>query len=186
MKQLYYVRHGQSFANVYDHFSTKVGAEYDLPLTPLGRTQAEDGVAVAIAEGIKIDKIICSPLVRAQETAAIFAKELGYPPKDIVTSDLVIELQFGVLEGTPWNTWWDKGNTYANLNKVDGAETIEVMQQRAEKTLVFLKSFPEDNVLVVAHSAFGRALKRVIDGRPYTDEFLHVNSLPHGEILKFI
>lgn len=186
MKQLYYVRHGESFSNVYDRFSTKAGTANDLPLTPKGQQQVNNGVTALLAAGPKIDVIVCSPILRARETADMFADALHYPKNEIIITELVQELQFGALEGTPWKAWWDADNTYEKLGEVPGAETIEVLQQRAEKALAYLQTLPEDNVLVVAHGAFGRALKRVIDGRPYTDEFPHGTPLPHGEVLRFI
>jgi len=186
MKYLYYARHGESLANTRDMFGSKPGAVNDLGLTVFGRQQAVAAAHDAVAHELKPDLIICSPLVRAQETAQILATALGYPEQNIETSDLFMELQFGILEGTPWSAYWESGKTYYNLGEYAGAETIEILQQRATKAYEYLQSLPQDTVLVVSHSAFGRALRRAIHGQPYTDEFVDGTSLPFGEVLQLI
>lgn len=185
MQHLYFCRHGQSLINVNDVFATKPGTMNDLGLTELGRQQAAQGGKATVAQKLRIDLIVCSPLKRAQETAGIIADKIGYDLTKIVVWDDLKELQFGALEGTPWNSAWDTGFTYAKLDETDGAETIAVMQQRAARVFAKLKREPYDNILVVSHSAFGRALKRVIEGRPYTDEFKHEPSLPFATPLQY-
>ena len=172
--------------NASNVFSTTVGAKDDKGLTDKGREQTNAGAEAAFHRGIKPDTIIASPLRRAQETAAIIADVFGYPHDKIVTDARFVEYQIGELEGTRWTDFWDNGNTYEDLGKFKGAETVEETQKRAEGALEYLRNRPEDTIVVVSHSGFGRSLKRVIDGRPYTDEFKPVESLPHGEFLEFI
>ncbi|MFZ1483962.1 MAG: histidine phosphatase family protein [Candidatus Saccharimonadales bacterium] len=186
MKHLYYVRHGESYINISDIFSSKVGTPNDKGLTETGQKQAENGAKYAKEAGLKPDILFCSPLKRAQETAILLAKELGYPEKDIVTSGLFVEMQYGELEGTPWMAFWESGKSYKNLGDYAGAETLEAMQQRAKKALEYLQSRPEETILVVSHAAFGRALKREIDGKPFSDEFENHTELPHGEVNKLL
>lgn len=186
MKHLYYARHGQSLANVRDTFGSKPGAANDLGLTALGKQQATIAAQSAAAQALKPDLMVCSPLVRAQETARILASALGYPEQNIETSDLFMELQFGILEGTAWDAYWESGKTYADLGQYAGAETIDRLQQRAAHAYAYLQSLPQDTILVVSHSAFGRALRRAIHGQPYTDEFTNGTSLPFGEVIQLV
>ncbi|MGB4966817.1 MAG: histidine phosphatase family protein [Candidatus Saccharimonadales bacterium] len=186
MKKLYFVRHGESYINIEDVFATKPGAPNDKGLTSRGKAQAQAGADKAAARHFKPDLVVASPLVRARETAEIIARTLGYPLHKIVISDLVVELQFGELEQTSWNAFWKSGKTYHSLADYEGAETIEQLQKRAERALAYLRSLPKENILVVSHSAFGRALKRAIDHESYTLEFKNKSSLPHGEILEYI
>lgn len=180
------MRHGESFINISNIFSSKVGTPNDKGLTETGQKQAVNGAKYAKEAGLKPNIIICSPLKRAQETAIIFAKELVYPEADIVTNDLFVEMQYGALEGTPWLAFWESGKSYKNLGDYAGAETLEVMQQRAKKALEYLKSRPEETILVVSHAAFGRALQREVDGKPYSDEFENHAELPHGEVNRLL
>lgn len=188
MKHLYYVRHGQSLVNVGGKFCTQVGTALDLGLTELGKEQAvNDGKKAAVA-GMKFDLILASPLLRARETAQLIAEQVGYPAEKIELLDLIKEISFGELEGTDCELFYDN-YTYADLNEFKGAETIEQLQQRAERALEHIRQLPQDNILVVSHSLFGRAFRRVVNGQPYTEEFAHgkhAASLPHGEILRLI
>ncbi len=186
MKHLYFVRHGESYINIEDVFATKPGAPNDKGLTAKGKAQAQVAADKAVSTKFKPDLIVCSPLVRARETAEIIANAIDYPLSRIVTSDLVVELQFGELEQTSWNAFWESGKTYYDLADYEGAETIEQLQLRAKKALEYLHSLPEENILVVSHSAFGRALKRAVNDEPYTKEFENKSPLPHAEILEYI
>ena len=78
-----WVRHGQSTWNVIDRLQ---GHELSPPLTDLGREQAAHA-AEALAE-LGAVKLLSSPAVRAQETAAIIAERLGL---EIETEDLLLE-----------------------------------------------------------------------------------------------
>ena len=186
MKRLYFVRHGESFINIRDVFATKVGGPNDLGLTENGKNHALQGAAIARKNGLKVDRIICSPALRARETATIIAGRIGFPPEKIICDDRFVELQFGALEGTSWNAFWESGKTYRDLGEVEDAETIEVLQERAELALAYLKTLTEDNILVVSHSAFGRALRRAVRHESCELEFQNKSPLPHGEILEFI
>lgn len=186
MKQLFYCRHGESLVNIRDVFATRQGTENDLGLTKAGRAQANTAGKALEQSGQRFDLILASPLKRAQETAEIIARYASYPATDIEIVQDLKETQFGELEGTSWQAYWDSGQTYEDLGKYEGAETIAMLQQRAERLLAYVKSRPEDTILLVGHSCFGRALRRVIEGKPYTDEFVNHDSLPHGEILRLI
>ena len=186
MKQLYYIRHGESYINLEDVFASRVGTTLDKGLTDLGKKQALAAVNQIQKEDLHFDCIITSPLKRAQETAQIIADGIGYAKSDILTSDLLVEVQTGTLEGTPWSAYWDKGLTYANLGDIKDAETIEALQQRAAQALSYVKTLPYENILVVSHSCFGRAFKRNLENKPYTDEFINHTSLPHAEVLRLI
>lgn len=185
MKHLYYARHGESFINTsgiqdgYDELA-------DPGLTDAGREHARVGAKVAKQKSIRPDLILCSPLARTRETAAIIAAELGYPVEKIEYDDSLVEVKFGKLGGMTYKEFI-KLHTYADLDKFEDAETIEMAQSRAAKVLERVKSRPEEIILIVSHSCFGRAFRRVIEGRPYTDEFLPSSvPLPYGEITRLL
>lgn len=186
MKYLYYTRHGESYINTDDPRADGHGDIQDLGLTETGRQHALAGAKAAKARGIQPDLIICSPLARTRETAAIIAVELGYPTEKIIYDDLFVEVRFGKLGGMTYKEF-SQHYTYADLPRFKDAETIEMLQQRAANALKYVKSCPEDTILIVSHSCFGRAFRRVIEGRPYTDEFFpNTQSLPYGEIVQLL
>ena len=69
-----WVRHGQSTWNVLDRMQ---GQTAHPPLTELGRQQASQVAQTLATRGVT--RILSSPMVRAQETAAIIGDRLGLP-----------------------------------------------------------------------------------------------------------
>ena len=65
MPHIYFARHGQTVWNV----ENKICGATDIELTEKGHEQAELLGKKILEEGIKIDKILYSPLIRAAETA---------------------------------------------------------------------------------------------------------------------
>lgn len=183
MKKLYFIRHGLSRANVDDVW----GGQIDTSLTAKGRVQAKQAGIKACTEGLKFDLVITSSLSRARDTALIIAEQIGYPLGDIRSEAIFIERSFGILDGTPGAKSFFDNHTYKELDNVKGAESVEELQRRAKKALQLLQSYPEDTILLVGHGAFGRALRRVINGQPYTDEFKGpLAYIPNAEVIQLI
>ena len=74
---IYFVRHGETFWNV----ENKICGATDIALTPKGHEQAEAAgrmIKEKMDNGeIKIDRIYCSPLIRAADTARHIADITG-------------------------------------------------------------------------------------------------------------
>lgn len=90
--KLYFVRHGESEANVTREFSNHNPPKH--PLTAKGRAQVE-----ALAErlaGLPLTAIYASPLLRAQQTAEILAAPHGLT---VQNADALREHDAGELEG---------------------------------------------------------------------------------------
>ena len=75
MSHIYFVRHGQTIWNA----ENKICGATDIALTDHGRMQAEETGRKILAQGISADVILCSPLIRAAETAHIISKITGIP-----------------------------------------------------------------------------------------------------------
>lgn len=127
-----------------------------------GRTEtplSEEGIAQAKLAGQKlkssgIDCMVSSPMGRARQTAEIIASQIGYPIENIVISDLLIERDFGPLEGTPYQP---------DLGDSDGVETITELLARADQAYDLVSKLAHDNIVVVSHGAIGRALRHHIN-----------------------
>ena len=78
-----WVRHGQSTWNAIDRMQ---GHELSPPLTELGRLQAARAADSLVGRGVV--RLLSSPAVRAQETAAIIGERLGL---EVVTEPLLLE-----------------------------------------------------------------------------------------------
>jgi broad specificity phosphatase PhoE len=155
MTHLYHVRHGLSEMNK----AGKISGHTDTPLAEEGRKQAKK--TGKKAKQLGIDYIICSPLIRAHETAKIIAREIGYPIDKIEVNPLFIERNFGAMEGQPYRPDID-------YDGIADAEKTDVFLARAEQAVMYLKSLPHSKILVVSHGSTSRALRHhLIKDQPF-------------------
>ena len=89
--KLYISRHGQTPWNVEDLICGRT----DVPLTEVGQQQAKLLAESAMDKGI--DVILCSPLLRARQTAQAVSDAIGVP---IQIDERLVEFDFGTLDGT--------------------------------------------------------------------------------------
>ena len=75
MGKIYFIRHGESEWNVTD----QICGQTDVPLTEKGHKQAEKTGKNIVESGISADLILCSPLLRAKQTAQHIAEMTGIP-----------------------------------------------------------------------------------------------------------
>jgi broad specificity phosphatase PhoE len=163
---MYFLRHGQSQANVNGVFA---GRKEDSPLTELGKEQAR--TAAAVLKGAGITKIVASPLARTQETAAIIAAALGIT--GIVTDDRLAEYDMGALTGTP-----NKAVSSQELISAEGAENTEAFQNRVLSALRDY-SQSEKTTLLVSHAGVGRIIEASKQG-VHADSFYDIPSYPNA------
>lgn len=173
MKNLYFIRHGQSVMNV---LSLCSGTE-DTPLTEQGIQQAIDAGEKIKASGVSFDSILCSPKTRAKVTAQKIADAVGFPISKIEYFDDLQERDFGILEGKNMTTML--GLTpeyyYANprcIDDVEGVETIADLHTRAERLIAYVRNRPEESILLVSHGALLRSIQRVLQNLPYDSPLL--------------
>ena len=101
---LRFVRHGATSANT---AGLRCGGDLDLPLTGLGRAQAEVAAQLIAELSPPVGLIVTSDLVRTRETAAIVARALPEVP-------IIIEAEFAERRMGDWNlrpiaetqAWW--------------------------------------------------------------------------------
>lgn len=138
----------------------KIAGSTETPLTEEGRNQAKN--AGKKLKELKIDYIVCSPQSRTKETAEIIAKELGYPLDKIHFNDLFVERDYGPMEGAAWHP-------DLNVDGIADVESADTLINRARLALNFLESLPEENILVVSHGSFGRALRHhILEDFPFS------------------
>ena len=94
MDHFYFVRHGETVWNV----ENKICGATDIELTAKGHEQAILAGEKILEMGLKADKIISSPLVRASETARHISEVTGIPME---IEPRLIEQNFGRYESTP-------------------------------------------------------------------------------------
>jgi broad specificity phosphatase PhoE len=144
------VRHGQSEWNAIGRWQ----GHADPALSELGRRQA----AVAAASVGAVDGIISSDLLRAAETAAIIAEQLGVGP--VMIDERLRERDVGEWTGLTrveinkrWPGWID------DLRRPDGFEDVDSVLLRVVEALASIReASPGGSLLVVTHGGVIRSL----------------------------
>jgi len=97
--RLYFLRHGESTANVLREFSN---SGWKHPLTERGVEQAH--AAARSLTGVKVERVYSSPVMRAAQTAQILAARLGAP---LELANALREWSVGIYEGTADPAGWE-------------------------------------------------------------------------------
>lgn len=159
MSDYYFVRHGESVANV-----DAVSAGWsDVPLTSKGRQQAKQVGNQIKRVGLNFDMIISSPLSRALDTAKAIARVNDFPEDAIVIVPELREKSSGSLELGPLQDIFAK--TEEQLVGL-GGESAQVFQERVERAqrIIHRESRGRDTVLIVAHPGIYKMLEVISDG----------------------
>lgn len=161
-KSLYIVRHGQTDWNVRQLRQGRT----DIELNETGIEQALE--LRDKLKSVKIDVCYVSPLKRAMKTAQIICEDRV----PIIREELLTEKCFGKTEGMeqeylPYAEDFRFGNTYD-----DNTETWEELLARAEKVLAKLRATEEQDILVVSHGVFLKALYYTVIGYDTNTDFM--------------
>ena len=150
MGHFYFIRHGQTVWNV----ENKICGATDSPLTEYGREQAKETGQKILAEGIKADEILCSPLSRAADTAQLISEMTGIPYR---VEPRLIEQNFGKWESTPRDGKdFKKAKEFFACSHEGGESTLR-LAQRIYNLLDELKETGQDYILV-AHNGISRVV----------------------------
>ena len=146
---IYLMRHGQTDWNI----DKRIQGHTDIPLNSFGREEMRRIAARLREAGFTVDRVAHSPLMRAAETAGIFARGTGFSGP-MQPDPGLIERCFGEAEGQP----------VAQLDltrPVPGMETQEHLHRRVSEVLGSYSQLPGDTLLVT-HGAFIMAAMAVL------------------------
>lgn len=150
MNIIYFTRHGQTVWNV----ENKICGCTDIELTPLGHEQAVSLGRKISGSDMKIDEILCSPLVRASETARHISEQTGIPYR---VEERLREQNFGKYESTPRDGSEFRMSKGHFVDSYNGGESMLRLAQRIYNLLDELKN--DDKVyLLVAHNGIARCV----------------------------
>ena len=153
MGKVYFVRHGQTYWNE----ENKICGITDIALTPLGHEQAVQAGKSIVESGIVFDEIICSPLIRAQETAGHISAITGRP---IRIDERLREQNFGKYEATYTKDEEFLLSKEHFADSYDGGESLLRLAQRVYNLLDEIKKDPEGKTyLLVAHNGVARSVE---------------------------
>ncbi len=154
--RLYFVRHGQSEANVQMVISNR---DLPHPLTELGRQQAA-ALARLLAE-VPLAAIYSSPIVRAAQTAQIVAALKGQP---IEIAAALREPDCGILEGRADEDAWAEHDRVMRDwavqrkfdSRIEGGESFHDLHARFVpfiSRLVAVHDKTDHNILLITHGS---------------------------------
>ena len=148
---IFVTRHGQTNWNL----EQKVMGRCDEPLNEKGIEQAY--ITKEKLKNFDIELIICSPLQRAKQTAKIINEDRKV---DIVYDDIIIERDFGELEGLKYDQYdneilWD----YYKNKQYEKAECMKEFFERIYSFCEDIETKYQDlNILLVTHGGVSVAL----------------------------
>lgn len=163
--KLYFVRHGESTANLLREFSN---SGFKHPLTEKGVGQAR--AAARGLSGLQIEQIFSSPVMRAVQTAQILAESLQASLK---ITEALREWSVGVYEGTTDPVGWELHRQVQEdwfihqklESKMPGGESFHEIQERFIpfiKGLVLNDESPNRGICLVGHGGLYMAMLPVI------------------------
>jgi isoleucyl-tRNA synthetase len=161
------IRHGQAKSNITNTWDC--GRDPENHLTDEGK----GGVAESAArlKDAKIDLIVASPFLRAQETAAIVAEALGLSAADVIIDDRLSEWNVGTeFDRKTLDYFFDVRNAAHNRYSYEahGGESFASVVKRCGECLYSLEErYEGKNILIVGHGSSIRALENVAEGFTY-------------------
>lgn len=156
MTEFYFIRHGQTTANVMKMKQGTINTEMTY-LNDNGQKQAHD-----LADNFDIsfaDRIICSPLERTKQTASILNEKAQLP---ISYDKRLIEISYGEWDGHQnaelRKLHPDAYNSYLNdvlplyVKYAPSGETFEDVINRVHEFIMdAMKKYPDDKIICVTH-----------------------------------
>jgi broad specificity phosphatase PhoE len=180
--KLYFIRHGESEANV-QHVISNYGSHYGL--TERGKQQVQ-----VLANRLKdppFTTMYSSPVLRAMDTADILYEALGLPYR---VTEALREYNCGVLEGKSDEESWRLHRQYSEdwtlrhdyLSKPEGGENFIDIQNRFVPFIESLKRNDDEDILLVGHGGlFHLMLPLVLTN--IDNDFVNVHGIGHTEYI---
>jgi broad specificity phosphatase PhoE len=164
---LYFVRHGETDWNR----ERRLQGQHDIPLNPLGRTQAQHCGALLRellgkgGVGVADYDYVSSPLGRARETMEIMRGVMGLDPSAYRTDARLMEMSFGRWEGFTYAELQTREATALEARERDkwgfvlpGGESYAQLEKRVQ---VWYESIARATV-ASAHGGVCRALMALL------------------------
>jgi broad specificity phosphatase PhoE len=159
-KRIFLVRHGETEFNRLGVFRGR----FEVDLNDAGRRQAGE-IALAL-KGEKMDFLLASPLVRATETAAIIAGELGI---EYTIDQAFNNIDLGQWQGVPkervmreYPDLWRRWVAEPEGMRVPDGETVVEVRERAFERLEEIVTKESGNFGVVTHRSVLKGLAAAI------------------------
>jgi broad specificity phosphatase PhoE len=177
-KEIYLIRHGETMWNVN---GLPQGSRNDIPLNMIGKEQSlitGDYLNNYEQKYSNFDLVICSPMIRAKETAEIICKKIGYDHNKIIYFEELKEIDKGLISIGKTNNELKKDTFYNNyfslidfINKIKDPikynmcyeyvinnlpkkyehETIKDVKKRCSKVINNIIKTDKKKILIISH-----------------------------------
>lgn len=149
--KLYLTRHGETAWNKED----KVCGRTDLPLNETGVAQARQTCEKLAA--VHFDRVVCSPMLRARQTAALICEGRDIP----IEHDMrLIEQDYGIYEGVDRHDEGFLNNKRSFATRYPGGESHMSTALRVYACLEdWAARCPEESILMVCHGGVCRVIE---------------------------
>jgi len=148
----YFMRHAQTDAHVKKLIC---GGCWDLPLNSEGLVQAKVAAGMYTSAFGHIDRIFCSPLVRARQTAEVFSHSLQVP---ITVEEGLKEWMLGDWDRQPYESIPD---LFTRADDPPKGEKRKDFEKRIGSSLAALAN-EKGPVLIVSHGAVWFSLLKIL------------------------
>ena len=156
---LYLTRHGETDYNAEGRYAGRT----DLALNETGVKQAEE--LVKNVEGLKLDAVVTSPLLRARQTAEIVSAALGIPYS---VYENLTERNMGVFEGMKvdearelYPELWKRIRAGDPDARTGGGETLRQVCDRVDFAMEHIqRDFKDKTILLICHVFVTQAVHR--------------------------
>jgi len=165
MTNLYLIRHAESVANADNLLAGRI----DYPLSPAGKLDAA-AIAEELAARTTVDRIWCSPLLRAQQTAAPFVTACNAPLR---LDDRLQEQHMGRFSGKSYaEVESDTAYCHDRTARWDwvpegGGESYRMIAARVDSFLADLRDQCQrenlDSILIVTHAVTLRLFRACLE-----------------------
>ena len=160
MTKLYFIRHGESVANLAGQFA----GSFDVPLTEKGRAQAL--ATAAYLRNVPFAAVYTSDLTRAYDTGRAVAQSHRIP---VCTTDQLREIYAGDWEGKPYQQLeteypasYHVWRTQIGLAQCPNGESVAQLQERIRRCVEeIVRNHPNESICIATHATPIRVMECV-------------------------
>lgn len=182
-RRFFLIRHGQ----IRQHKEKIFLGQTDVPLSQEGRRQAEAAGETLAGRLLRTDRIYCSDLLRASETAQIIREKTGLP--HLVPDPGLREMNLGPWDGKFISQikrqlpleYEKRGRNIMTYKMGHGSENFFDLQYRVIKALIkILETDDAKDLIIVAHSGVLRAIVHNLQGKDISQPW---DKLANGQMI---
>lgn len=162
MKELYFVRHGETEWNAI----RRMQGQWNSDLNELGKEQAR--INAELLQQLGIEAMFASPLDRTRQTAAIINEHIDVP---VIFDDRIMEWDCGDWSGhlydevrAQWPMEWEALQSDHFHYRAPNGENYPDMFRRARPFVDELLSMKEDRIAIVSHGMIGKVMTAIVLG----------------------